>query len=527
MNDFREIRRLRKTLNNIPQESLKEMDEEQRSIVLQLRRLERKLTYKYDFWAFIIEVMDAENKTVDAVKLAPIHRRMCRHIRSTKNLGLNCMIRVPRYHLKTQICTIYYRLWRAMNDPELCAVIVSGTLELSKDTARSIKFELTNNAKLKIFWPEVVPDWIQNERRNKWSETQFNVARTGNHAQCTIEAYGVSATVTGKHFKEIQLDDIVTRENSETPEQCEKIIKAYKYFLSIGNPQREKGKIPIMIVGTNYTDNDLYAFLEQPEIKKGFRVLVQKVFDDDGELIWKELYNKEWAETTRNQQGSYIWSAQYLLDPVPESEMEFKREWIQIFRDIPKDINDEEIALEKLIVVDPITAKKTTSTSHDRGVVLCAGWDKRRNIYILDYKLYSRAKESELFDGVFGLSEKWGTKKVLWESVAYQAQGAINLEEKSAQYGRSLQVIQVRPGHRDKDVRIRTMIPHFERGQLYIRYWMDELISEIMRFPYGRTKDIVDAMAYALEYIMKKGARKVDASRWKSVQPQGARAWYL
>jgi len=480
------------------------MGREEQEVLAQVGKLERRLTYKYDFYAFIMEALEAEAKGEESVSLAKVHRDLCRFIRTCKNLGVNGIVRLPRYHLKTQIATMYFRIWRLLNSPESCSIIVSGTLELSKDTCRAIRHELVNNPKLKWLYPEVLPDWLTNERKNKWTETEFNVARKGNYAQCTVEAVGVDATVTGKHFGEIGFDDVVTRENSTTPEQCAKVIKAYRFFLSIVNQKRTRGKIPILVVGTNYTDHDLYSFLDDPMIRKNFRTMVRPVFDADGVPIWKEQHSVESLEDIRIQQGSYIFATQYLLDPVPEDQQEFKRAWVQILNDLPKDVNGQDVAIDKVIAVDPITAKKTTSTSHDRGVVLVAGWDKRKNIYALDYKLYDRAKESELFDGIFELAAKWGVETVLWESVAYQLQGKFNLEEKAKQYNKRLRVLEVRPGHTNKDVRIRTMIAHFERGQFYVRYWMHELIQELLRFPHGRTKDIIDTLAYVLRFVMGK-----------------------
>ncbi len=521
-NDFRKIRYLRK-ITRLSDDEFNRKALDEKAVIVKLKRFERKLTYKYDFWKFILEVMDAEKKGEQPVKLAKVHWRICRTIRRARNLGLNCRIMVPRYHLKTQIATTYYRIWRLVNTPELCGLIVSGTLELSKDTARSIKHELVNNPKLKLLYPEVLPDWIRNERKNKWAETEFNVARKNSGAQCTIEAVGVNATVTGKHFGELSFDDVATKENSQNPEQCQKVINSYRYFQSIVNLKRQQGRIPIMVVGTNYTDHDIYAFLDEPEIAKSFLNYRQIVWDEQGDPIWPEQWTKESLKEIEVTQGTYIWSTQYLLDPVPEEQQEFKRNWIQIYHELPTDVNKQAIPLEKIIMVDPITAKKTDSGSHDRGVILACGWDKRKNIYVLDYLLYSRAKESELFDGIFQMSDKWNIKKCLWEDVAYQAQGKINLEEKARQFNKQLTVIPVNPGHRDKDFRIRTMIAHFERGQFFIRYWMQDLIAELVRFPAGRTKDILDCLSYVLRFVCKNGQAK---GMWRTEQSQGNRAWY-
>lgn len=515
MQTWQKIKKLRKHLAAISSEEFALKSPEEKKQILDLKQAERIFTWRYDFYLFCLEVLDAQSWGEPPCQWAKFHKELCREIRTSKNLGMNLFVQVPRYHLKTQICTIFYKVWRAVHDPELCSLIVSGTLELSKGTTRAIRSILQTKDKLRKYYPHVLPDWVFNNSKNKWSETQFNVARTKSYPQCSIEAVGVEATVTGKHFTELNMDDLVTPENSTTSEQCQKVIQAYKYFLSIKNPMRGKNKIPIFVVGTPYTDQDLYSFIKQPEVIGSFRCFIRPVYDSNGKPIWPEMYDEEKLREIAAQQGTYTFSTQYLLDPVPEEQMEFKKAWLQIYRVLPRDINDNEIPLQKYIVVDPITAKKTSSSSDDRGVVMVVGVDKAQNWYILDYKLYSRAKESEMFAGIFELSDKWNAYVVGWESVAYQLQGKHNLEEETQRTGRRLKIVELRPGHTDKDVRIRSLIPYFERGQIFIKYWMIELLLELQRFPKGKTKDIIDVLAYMLQMIPSK--RKIGMGRFNQV----------
>lgn len=519
LKDWQKIKQLRTYLATITPEKFALLEKKEKQTVLSMQDAERKFTYRYDFYAFCIEVLEAESQGNPPSKWSHIHWRICRFMRSCKNLKCNALIQVPRYHLKTQICTVFYRTWRLVHDPELSSLIISGTIELSKATARSIRGILQGSAKLRKMYPNVLPDWVFNDRKNKWAETQFNVAREANDPQCSIEAVGVDATITGKHFGEISMDDLVTDKNSTTPEQCEKIINNYKYFLSIVNPKHGR----FIVVGTPYTDSDLYTFLTQPEILATFKFLIQPVYDSLGKPIWPELYSEEKLREIAITQGSYVFSTQYLLDPVPEDQQEFKSEWIQFYNALPRDVNGNEIYISRKIIVDPITAKPVTSTSKDRGVVLSWGVDKTGNIYILDYTLYSRAKESEMFKGIFELSDKHNTEEVGWETVAYQLQGKGNLEEEVKRTGRKLKVTALKPGHTKKDIRIRAMIPYFERGQIYLRPWMHELIQELRRFPHGGTKDIIDSLAYIPQML--KFKRRSQFWKTNMTEQNKARYW--
>ena len=518
---WQKIRRLRRELKKISREEFVHLPEEEKGRILRAQRAERLFTYRYDFHSFCLEVLNAESWGQVPCKWSQLHKDLCRFIRSCKNLNVSAFVMIPRYHLKTQICTIFYRIWRLVHDPELCSLIISGTLELSKSTARTVRAEIEGNPKIRDLYAHVLPDWIFNDRKNKWSETQFNVARTTNYPQCTIEAVGVEATITGKHFGEISIDDIVTPENSTTPEQCEKVVQAYKYFLSILNPKVGR----IVLVGTPYTDNDLYTYLRDPEIIKTFKFFIRPVYDSNLAPIWPDMFTVKKLREIAISQGTYTFSAQYLLDPVPAEQQEFKSSWIQTYLELPKDLNGNEIYVTKYILVDPITAKPTSSTSKDRGVILVVGVDKASNWYALDYKLYARAKESELFRDIFLMSDKWNTKIVGWETVAYQLQGKNNLEEEAKRTGHRLDVKELRPGHTKKEVRIRALIPYFERGQIFIKRWMIELISELQRFPFGATLDIIDALAYMIQLIPAR--RTINFNNHLSTKGQANKPWYF
>jgi len=499
LKDWQKIRRLKKWLNPLTPEKFTHLDTDEKKRILKAKRALDLYLYKYDFAKFCLEVLHAESWGQVPCKWAKLHYDLCRFMRRCKNLKINAFILVPRFHLKTQICTIFYRLWRVVHDPELCSLIVSGTLELSKGTARTVRAELEGNNKLRDLYGHVLPDWISNDRKNKWSETQFSVARTTNYPQCTVEAVGVEATVTGKHFGEISMDDLVTPENSTTPEQCSKVILQFKYFVSVVNPNDGR----FIVVGTPYNDGDLYSFLREPEIIKTFKTFIRPVYDSNGKPIWPEMYSEAKLREMATTQGPYIFSAQYLLDCVPEEQQEFKSSWLKFYIELPKDINGNEIRVQKYCLVDPITAKPTNSDSKDRGVIFVLGVDKAKNWYVLDYKLYPRAKESEMFNGIFTLADRWNFNVVGWESDAYQVQGKYNLEEEIARRGKPLRVIALRTGGKKKELRIRGLIPYFERGQIHIKNWMTELITELLRFPYGVTKDIIDILSYAPQLIDK------------------------
>ncbi|GAG10713.1 unnamed protein product [marine sediment metagenome] len=58
------------------------------------------------------------------------------------------------------------------------------------------------------------------------------------------------------------------------------------------------------------------------------------------------------------------------------------------------------------------------------------------------------------------------------------------------------------PGGRDsKDARIKSMIPYIEGGKVLFTKDMKKLEKQLREYPYGRKRDLIDVLAYALRNI--------------------------
>ena len=69
--------------------------------------------------------------------------------------------------------------------------------------------------------------------------------------------------------------------------------------------------------------------------------------------------------------------------------------------------------------------------------------------------------------------------------------------------GEYFQVVELKPDRNEKKAsRILSMQPYFRSGQIYILSGMMDFIDEYESFPNGRTKDILDAMAYAVRLLV-------------------------
>ena len=158
-----------------------------------------------------------------------------------------------REHGKSTIITKGLTLWEIINDPEITIGILSYDRNLAKSFLRGIKTEIELNMLLKATFSDI---FYTNPQREavKWSEDDgIIVKRKQVLPEATVEAWGlVDGMPTGKHFKILVYDDIVTDKTVNTPEQIEKTKAAFRMSTNIG---RRGGKQ--RVIGTIYHYSDL------------------------------------------------------------------------------------------------------------------------------------------------------------------------------------------------------------------------------------------------------------------------------
>ena len=110
----------------------------------------------------------------------------------------------------------------------------------------------------------------------------------------------------------------------------------------------------------------------------------------------------------------------------------------------------------------------------------------------------------ELIDEMFWLHKKYGANLVKMgiEDIMYTAAIDYDITRRMRETGIWFNVEKVKHRNRNKEDRIRALIPLFERGNVLIEYARClDLIEELEQFPSGRHDDILDALAYQLDIV--------------------------
>lgn len=370
-----------------------------------------------------------------------------------------------REHYKSTVITYAGVIQEVIKDPEITIGIFSHVAPIAKDFLGQIKREFEFNQTLRNLFPEIF--WEDPQRQSpSWSlDGGLIVKRRSNPKERTIEAHGlVDGQPTGKHYKLLVYDDVVTDKSVYTPEQIEKTNEAFSLSDNLGSTFGGRK----WIVGTRYNHADTYADI----INRGAAVPRVYPATDNGQPDGNPvLFTKEiWEKKKRDQLESTI-STQMLCNPLAGKQRMFNVEDLQVYEIRPH-------TLMVYILIDPARSMKKDSANTAMMVV---GIDAQGDKYLLDG-----------FAHKMDLMERWKKMRFLWEkwksqpgimgvNVGYERYGAISdLQYFQEQQKLDKVIFEItelewpREGPGSKRDRIQRLVPDIKGHRFFVPYETDE-----------------------------------------------------
>lgn len=164
------------------------------------------------------------------------------------------LILLPRGHQKSTIVSVCWVIQQLLRNPNLRVKIISASWTLSKNILHQIKGLLEDSDLRTLFGV------FFNRKTRKTTEFCDIAQRTRKTIDPTLSTGGITTGKTGSHCDILIFDDVVSPENTTTPELIRKTIDAYKDTLPLLDP----GGI-IVVIGTRYSLGDLYGYLIEEE----------------------------------------------------------------------------------------------------------------------------------------------------------------------------------------------------------------------------------------------------------------------
>jgi hypothetical protein len=368
-----------------------------------------------------------------------------------------------REHFKSTIITFAGSIQEILRDAEVTIGIFSHKASIAQEFLKQIKRELEHNQNLKATFPEVL--YANPEKQSPvWNiESGLIVKRQSNPKEATIEAHGlVDGMPTGKHYRLMIYDDVVTRESVNTPEQIAKTTEAWELSDNLGTMGGRK-----WLIGTRYHYADTYAEI----IKRGAARARIYPATHDGTMDGRPVLftATEWARRIRDQ-GEATVACQLLANPLAGHQRMFNVNDLQVYEVRP-------LTLMGYLLIDPARSMKKDSANT---AMVVLGIDAAGNKYLLDG-----------VDHKMDLMDRWRWMRDLWHKwrsapgmmglhVGYERYGAIAdldyFHERQRIEKASFEIVELewpRDGERSKQDRVQRLVPDIRGHRFYLPYPTD------------------------------------------------------
>ncbi|WP_353115814.1 hypothetical protein [Nitratidesulfovibrio sp.] len=476
----------------------------------------------------------------------------CREVQAAPDGHLDLW---AREHYKSTIITFGQTVRDILNDPEITVGIFSHSRPVAKDFLGQIKHEFEHNDLLKRLYPDVL--WAAPRRQAPvWSlDKGIVVRRRGNPKEATVEAWGlVDGQPTGKHFRLLVYDDVVTRESVTTPEMIAKVTECWALSLNLGasggkcgsiggepgDTAREDGTRQVndtpaptgasnapsargagrrRYIGTRYHFNDTWrTILERGAATPRIHPATATGAPDGPPALLSPATLAE----KRRQMGPYVFGCQMLLNPAADTAQGFRAEWLRRYAadmdSASRNAGPGSPAwhasplarwghCNRYLLVDPAGERKKGS---DYTVMLVVGLAPDGNRYLLD-GVRDRLNLTGRAAALFRLHRTWRPLATGYEKYGMQA----DIEHVRTEQERRNYRFDITPlgGPMPKKDRIRRLVPEFEQGRMLLPHrlpFMDaegkrrdlarEFVDEeYLAFPVSRHDDMLDCLARILD----------------------------
>jgi hypothetical protein len=454
---------------------------------------------------------------------------------------------VPRDTFKTTLGTRACGLWNVIKDPEITLGIFNEAEAKSKSWVGSIKQVIERSRLLHVLWPHVLPPGVHfNDTRSiprtwKWGDQGLLLFRDSlNVSELTVEPFGIGGASTGKHFTHKILDDIIGEKSSDSPAVMQDAINWIDHSRALERPSDRGCEL------VNYTrwayydaykhqlvrwagDYKIYhrALLEnpdtgEPDVIDGVSIfperfptdLCKKMYEDDPFVFASQRqcipqagrdmsFDKAWARFCSIQEASNgEWSAVI--------EKEFYEPTL-VHADVDGEVAPNLVPLswmDKCIILDPAPPPNSVEIRQQpraRNGIVVLGMDPWGRKFHLDCRAI-REDPVVVLEVIVQLATTWGLYKIAIEEVNFSAvyrplwDAIVKLRFPDIYL--AFQPVVTR--NKDKDTRIRSLIPHHKEGLWYYNREMSKYtLQELLEYPHGETRDLIDAEAYADQVLLR------------------------
>lgn len=447
------------------------------------------------------------------------------YIALTKDESTNTCYECSRGHGKSWWASYAFEIWVIAYKHLRNILIVTNESSLARQFVMDIKQFIEDNEKFREDFGSLVGDvWTQD--KIICSNGVSVVAKSSGASLRGVKVNTVRPEV-------IICDDILSEENSGTPEQRKKLYdwytrvllkcgSKYSHLFCVGTPQNDQDLLNMMFTSQQFSDyrtNKYPAVLSFSEsslweqwtelrndLSNPNRIVdADKFYFEhrgemlDGTLVLWDRYPDSYLEMMKEKQRlAEAWSSEMMCECVDEDSREFPDEWLDAciyeIGEMPE-ITDIYVGID---------ASATANRNSDDASIVIVGKGTNGYYYVLDI-FTQKATVPMLADQMLIFAAQYGNKirrvaieKVVFQAVALQE----SVEKKLIQCGYHIdfEPIPVQ-GLGKKQVKLRSLILPIRNKWIKIRKDQKKLLNEFKRFPRGKDNTL-DALWLAINGII-------------------------
>ena len=401
-------------------------------------------------------------------------------------------VSIPPRHSKSSIMTIAFPLWLIFHDPDMNILIVNAEASLSENFGIRLREYVKDYGEI---FDVHVSDVKHSSTHLKFEDSK------GRLYKGSIRRTGSNGSITGQDADMLILDDIYKGFADITPTLLEKKIEWFKTMIL----QRKEPDTKLMILHTRWASNDLQGYLMENSPDK-YEFFSYPAIKPDGTPLWAERYSIEFLRAQLEEMGERLFSCIYQQKPLDDEGAFFNLDKV-IFHD-----DEEFVKADKRMLacrswdLAYSDASKGIQRDSSAGVLMYLVNDNEYVITDIEHGQYGEYLKEHLKK----VAERDTTNvHILIESGTVGGASKFLYREYSG-YLRGYRTSQSKPvgAKVDRATPFRQAILD---GHIHV-YLKDEnvrgeFIKQLRSFPLGKHDDIVDACAYAYNWLKRRGGR--------------------
>jgi len=399
-------------------------------------------------------------------------------------------VSVPPRHSKSSIMTIAFPLWLIFHDPDTNILIVNAEATLSENFGIRLREYVKEYGEI---FDVKVSDVKHSSTHLKFED------RKGNLYKGSIRLTGSNGSITGQDADILILDDIYKGFADITPTLLEKKIEWFKTMIL----QRKEPDTKLMILHTRWASSDLIGYLQEHSPDK-YEFFSYPAIKEDGTPLWAERYSIEFLNAQLEEMGERLFSCIFQQKPLDETGSFFNLDNVMFHDDERFDTSNKTLRTcrswdlaysddSKGIQRDSSAGVLMHRTSGDEYIITDIQHGQYGD-YLKQHLLKVAQADTSNVTVLLETGTSGGAAEFLFKEYRGYLEGYITQQSKpiGAKVDRATPF---RQAILDGKVHVYLSNPTV-RG---------EFIKQLRSFPLGKHDDIVDACAYAFNWLKQYG----------------------